>query len=488
MSVTVNESNYTVSINQTTQTVQIASPGPAGQGVPVGGSAGQVLSKIDGTNYRTQWSSAGSGTVTSVTLQGDNGSGATINTSGNIKVAATAPISTTVSGDTVTVTHDGASGSGTSTNYPGAITVNATGHVTGVGSTATPVLPTNNLSDLSNAGTAQTNLGGTTVGKAVFTAADAAAARTAIGVGTGSGDVVAANNLSDLANAGTARTNLGLGTAAVVDTGTGNTNAILGNDTRLTDARTPTTTLDHDADKITSGTLTVVRGGTGSATAPMVGVVTAADAAAARTVLGLGTVATTAATAYATAAQGTKADSALQDVVSDTSPQLGGNLDVQASTLTTSTSNGNIVVDPPGTGYLQVEGTTNPGKIRLMCEAGTHGVGLISPTHANSTNATDYDLTLPIETGAANKALIATDSSGTLGWSSALGTAAAAATGDFAAAAHTHTVSQISDLSDPVTSPAMTGVSAGSITGVIKCSQSQYDAITPNANTLYVIV
>lgn len=43
-------------------------------------------------------------------------------------------------------------------------------------------------------------------------------------------------------------------------------------------------------------------------------------------------------------------------------------------------------------------------------------------------------------------------------------------------------------LTAPVTSPAMTGVSAGSITGVIKCSQSQYDAITPDANTLYVIV
>lgn len=47
-----------------------------------------------------------------------------------------------------------------------------------------------------------------------------------------------------------------------------------------------------DAANITSGTLAVARGGTGSATAPMVGVITAADAAAARTVLGLGTAAT----------------------------------------------------------------------------------------------------------------------------------------------------------------------------------------------------
>lgn len=52
-------------------------------------------------------------------------------------------------------------------------------------------------------------------------AADAAARRALIGAGTGNGNMVAANNLSDLASASTARTNLGLGTAAVVNTGTG---------------------------------------------------------------------------------------------------------------------------------------------------------------------------------------------------------------------------------------------------------------------------
>lgn len=39
--------------------------GPAGQGVPTGGTAGQVLSKIDGTNFNTQWvtPSAGGGDI-----------------------------------------------------------------------------------------------------------------------------------------------------------------------------------------------------------------------------------------------------------------------------------------------------------------------------------------------------------------------------------------------------------------------------------------
>ncbi|MDA8640977.1 hypothetical protein N9L37_01265 [Flavobacteriaceae bacterium] len=61
------------------------------------------------------------------------------------------------------------------------------------------------------------------------------------------------------------------------------------------------------------GVLPITNGGTGSDTAPMVGVITAADEAAARSALGLGTAATTASTDYATAAQGALADTALQD-------------------------------------------------------------------------------------------------------------------------------------------------------------------------------
>jgi predicted secreted Zn-dependent protease len=61
------------------------------------------------------------------------------------------------------------------------------------------------------------------------------------------------------------------------------------------------------------GILSVNNGGTGTSTAAMIGVITAADAPAARLALGLGTAATTALTDYATAAQGALADTALQD-------------------------------------------------------------------------------------------------------------------------------------------------------------------------------
>jgi hypothetical protein len=62
-----------------------------------------------------------------------------------------------------------------------------------------------------------------------------------------------------------------------------------------------------------NGVLPIGNGGTGSSTAPMVGVITAVDSPAARQVLGLGTAATENATAFATAAQGALADTALQD-------------------------------------------------------------------------------------------------------------------------------------------------------------------------------
>lgn len=48
--------------------------------------------------------------------------------------------------------------------------------------------------------------------------------------------------------------------------------------------------------------------------------------------------------------------SALFNVVEDTSPQLGGDLDVQANVITTSTTNGNIVLDPNGTGAVVANG------------------------------------------------------------------------------------------------------------------------------------
>jgi hypothetical protein len=78
-----------------------------------------------------------------------------------------------------------------------------------------------------------------------------------------------------------------------------------------------------------------------------------------RTSLGLGTAATTASTDYATSAQGTTADNALQDVVNDTTPQLGGNLDVNGNSIV-SASAGNISITPDTTGKIILDGLSWP--------------------------------------------------------------------------------------------------------------------------------
>ena len=62
---------------------------------------------------------------------------------------------------------------------------------------------------------------------------------------------------------------------------------------------------------------------------------------------------------YATAAQGTTADSALQNVSEDTTPQLGGNLDVNGNSIV-SASGANISITPDGAGVVIIDGLSYP--------------------------------------------------------------------------------------------------------------------------------
>ena len=93
----------------------------------------------------------------------------------------------------------------------------------------------------------------------------------------------------------------------------------------------------------------------------------------------------------------------LTDIVSDTSPQLGGDLDVQSSKITTATSNGNVKIEPNGSGVVEVRGAGgNDGKLQLNCSAQSHGIKLASPAHSAGQS---YTLIFPDNQIAADKYL-----------------------------------------------------------------------------------
>ena len=104
----------------------------------------------------------------------------------------------------------------------------------------------------------------------------------------------------------------------------------------------------------------------------------------------------------------------ITDLVSDTSPQLGGDLDVQSSKITTATSNGNIKIEPNGTGVVEVRGAGGEdGTLQLNCSVNSHGVKIKSPSHSN---AASYTLILPTSI-TADRPLV-TDTNGNLSWAS----------------------------------------------------------------------
>ena len=71
----------------------------------------------------------------------------------------------------------------------------------------------------------------------------------------------------------------------------------------------------------------------------------------------LTTLTTTAKSTVVAAINELDAAASFSNVVEDTSPQLGGNLDVLTRSITTSTTNGNIAITPNGSGKVVIDGT-----------------------------------------------------------------------------------------------------------------------------------
>ena len=101
------------------------------------------------------------------------------------------------------------------------------------------------------------------------------------------------------------------------------------------------------------------------------------------------------------------ASGGLTDVVGDTTPQLGGDLDTNGNDIVT-TSNATLDLAPHGTGTVVVRGNTNPGAVVFNCESNTHGQTVIAQPHSASVTNT---LTLP---AGGNQEIVGTTATQTL--------------------------------------------------------------------------
>jgi hypothetical protein len=111
---------------------------------------------------------------------------------------------------------------------------------------------------------------------------------------------------------------------------------------------------------------------------------------------------------------GLASSSAISNVADDSTPQLGGDLDMNGQDIVT-TSNANIELAANGTGHVVVKGNTNPGAVTLNCDANTHGQKIIAASHSDLASASGYPSTLTLPSGgSASQSIITTDSTQTL--------------------------------------------------------------------------
>ena len=129
--------------------------------------------------------------------------------------------------------------------------------------------------------------------------------------------------------------------------------------------------------------------------------------------------------------------SGISDLVEDTTPQLGGNLDINGNDIV-SVSNGNIDILPNGTGKINLDGdgstsgitvsdgviemrsgTGSPAKIDMYCEVNNaHKITLTVPPHSDFSGNVNFRL--PNSNGTNGQALV-TDGSGNTSWSTISG-------------------------------------------------------------------
>jgi len=102
---------------------------------------------------------------------------------------------------------------------------------------------------------------------------------------------------------------------------------------------------------------------------------------------------------------GLATSSAISNLSEDSTPQLGGNLDLNGNDIVT-TSNATLDLAPNGTGTVVIRGNTNSGAIVFNCESNSHGQTVIAQPHSASVTNT---MLLPAGANSTLVSLVSTD-------------------------------------------------------------------------------
>ena len=102
---------------------------------------------------------------------------------------------------------------------------------------------------------------------------------------------------------------------------------------------------------------------------------------------------------------GLASSGAISNVVDDSTPQLGGNLDLNGADIVT-TSNATLDLAPNGTGTVVVRGNDNSGAVVFNCESNSHGQKVYGQPHSAGVTNT---LMLPAGANSTLVSLVSTD-------------------------------------------------------------------------------
>jgi len=102
---------------------------------------------------------------------------------------------------------------------------------------------------------------------------------------------------------------------------------------------------------------------------------------------------------------GTGVSGNISNISEDSTPQLGGNLDLNGNDIVT-TSNATLDLAPNGTGTVVVRGNTNSGAVVFNCESNSHGQKVYGQPHSAGVTNT---LMLPAGANSTLVSLVSTD-------------------------------------------------------------------------------